>query len=331
MLKLMISKDTLEDLYIKKGLTTYEVAEKLSVCQTTIWKRIHEYKIKPRLPYTPVNFTKSQLKKWYEVDRLSTWEIQKRFGYSRGTINRKLKEFKIASRSISLSHIRFKRVDFDGDILEKAYLIGFRIGDLNVTKKGNQSETIIVKCASTKPGQLQLFKTLFSKYGHVLQGRPTKERKINIQANLNLSFSFLLDKSSESYKWVFDQRKTFFAFLAGFSDAEGCFSISRNKAFFSLGNYDVDLLKKLRTYLIKFGIQTPKLYVSYRKGVLGSDGYISNGDYYSLVCHRKRYLLKLIGNLQPHLQHPDKIMAIKNVAANIINRNKIYGNLRMDI
>ncbi|MEK7076282.1 MAG: LAGLIDADG family homing endonuclease [Patescibacteria group bacterium] len=324
MRKVLISKDLLQDLYVNRGLTTYQVAEKLGFCQGTIWNRLSEYGIKPRLSYVPVNFSKKQLKNWYIDQKLSTWEIEKRFGYPRGTIYRKLNEFGLHTRNIAVSHIRFPRKDFSGNILERAYLIGFRIGDLNVSKGGLQSETIAIKCASTKQGQVELFKNLFAKYGHIIQGKPTKESKINIQANLNLSFSFLLDKSPDSYKWVFKNKKTFFAFLAGFSDAEGSFYISRGRGLFAIGNYDVGLLRKIKIVLERFGIETLPLTVDLRKGKIVS-GFISRGDYYTLRCGRKVYLLKLLSHLVPYLKHGDKLAKADLVKKNILERNVRFG------
>src|SRR3989344_7594941 len=104
-----IQENILRNLYINQHLTTYQIAEKLGFCQGTIWKRLHEFKIKPRLSYVPVGFTKEQLKKWYLNDRLSTWEIQKRFGYSRSSLHRKLLEHGIESRNISVSHVQYQR------------------------------------------------------------------------------------------------------------------------------------------------------------------------------------------------------------------------------
>lgn len=330
MRKVLISKDLLQDLYTNQGLTTYQIVEKLGFCQGTIWKRLCEYGIKTRLSYVPINFSKKQLKNWYIDQKLSTWEIEKRFGYGRGTLYRKLKEFNLPIRNIAISHMRFPRKDFSGDILERAYLIGFRIGDLNVTKCGPQSETVVVKCASTKQGQLKLFKNLFGQYGHIIQGKPTKEDKINIQANLNLSFSFLLDKSPNSYKWAFENKNTFFAFLAGFSDAEGSFFINKHgQAGFSIGNYDFELLKIIQLTLRRYEIPTPNLSVSYRRGLLGSNGYISNGDYHTIHCSRKKFLLQILNLLKPYLKHSDKVRKVKLLRLNIAKRNHLYGNLKM--
>lgn len=327
MRKVLISKDLLQDLYVNQGFTTYQVAEKLGFCQGTVWKRLHEYGIKPRLSYVPVNFSKKQLKNWYIDQKLSTWEIEKRFDHSRGTLYRKLKEFGFQTRNMASSHVRFSRKDFSGDLLEKAYIIGFRIGDLNVTKCGPQSETIVIKCASTKHGQLELFKNLFADYGHIIEGKPTKEGKINIQANLNPSFSFLLDKSQSNYKWVFKNKKTFFAFLAGFSDAEGSFFFNRSMGVFSIGNYDKLLLAKIKKFLKKFGIETPQLAVYYQRKRKVYRGYLSRNDYYTLRCSRKDYLLKLISLLQSYTKHPDKLQKAQLIKENIIERNLKFGNL----
>lgn len=331
MRKVLISQDLLQDLYVNQGLTTYQVAEKFGFCQGTIWKRLGEYGIKPRLSYVPVKFSKKQLKSWYIGQKLSTWEIEKRFGYPRGTIHRKLKEYGLETRNIAISHIRFPRKDFSGDILEETYLIGFRIGDLNVTKRGLRSETVIVKCATTKQGQLELFKSLFVKYGHIIQGKPTKEDKINIQANLNQSFSFLLDKSPDSYKWVFKNKKTFFAFLAGFSDAEGSFFFTRGMGVFSIGNYDKLLLTKIREFLKRFGIEIPQLAVYYQKNRKSYGSYVSKSDYYILRCSRKKYLLKLIGLLWPYIKHSDKLRKARLVKENVIRRNVKFANFNKHI
>jgi len=246
------------------------------------------------------------------------------------TVHRKLKELGLGTRNIAKSHIRFPRKDFNGDITEKAYLIGFRLGDLNVTKRGIKSETIVVKCASTKSAQLELIKNLFSKYGHILEGKPTREAKINIQANLNDSFSFLLNKNPRAYEWVFKNRDTFFAFLGGFSDAEGSFFVGKNnQACFALGNYDFKLLLKLKKFLQIFGIDTPTLGVHLRKGKMSKDGYVSKGDYFTLHCSRKKYLLKLLDSLRPFLKHSDKKASLIRLENNISSRNRKFGFINM--
>lgn len=327
--KLLISKELIENLYINQGLTTYQIAGELNCCQATIWKRLHEFDIKPRYHWNKTDLEREDLKKWYIDQKLSTWKIEKMFDYPRSTIYKKLKEFKIPIRNISSSHIIFRRKDFKGDKLEKAYLIGFRLGDLYVIKRGVKSETISVKCASTHKSQIKLFKKLFSKYGHIIEGKSTKEGKINIEGSLNLSFSFLIDKDPGSYRWVFDE-KYFFAFLAGFSDAEGSFFLSRNQAIFSLGNYDNLLLRKIKNGLLNFGVEISGPTTHFRKDRMWSNGYRSNSDYHILSCARKKYLVKLLNSLAPFIQHSDKIRAMQKLRLNIQKRNQKFGNLMIN-
>lgn len=330
MRRVYIQKDLLRNLYINQQLDTYQIAEKLGFCQGTIWNKLKKYNIKTRLSYTPIDLSKNQLKKWYLGQKLSTWKIEKRFGYPRGTVYRKLREFGLVTRNIAVSHILFPRKNFSGNLLEKAYLIGFRLGDLNITQCGPSSETIVAKCASTQRGQIKLFKNLFAVYGHIIQGKPTKDNKINIQANLNLTFSSLLSKAPSSYEWIFENRNIFFAFLAGFSDAEGSFMINQNgQANFAIGNYDRNLLNKIKHYLYKFGIEIQKITIYKGKGLLASNGYKNNGDYSTLHCSRKKYLLKLLNYLKPHLKHPDKVRKIKLLEQNVALRNRLYGNIKM--
>src|SRR3989344_8895912 len=111
------------------------------------------------------------LEKWYVDEKLSTWKIEKKYGYCRGTLHRYLKKYGL-NRNLSVSHIVYPRKPFSGNLVEKAYLIGFRLGDLRVRKGGHteRSETIKVDCSSTKIEQINMIKKLFSKYGRVWIG-----------------------------------------------------------------------------------------------------------------------------------------------------------------
>lgn len=330
MRKLTIPKLELKELYLNQGLTTYQIADKFDCCQATIWKRIHEYGIKTRFPWNAVDISKQELQHFYLQRKLSTWEIEKRYGYCRGTIHRKLGEFGIPTRNIANSHFLFPRRNFSGDLSEKAYLIGFSMGDLNVTKRGPQSETTVLKCGTTQKAQISLFKKLFSHYGKVWEGKITKTGRINIQANLNLTFSFLLKKRRLADKWIIRNKKHFFAFLAGFSDAEGSFFITKGMGNFAIGNYNLRLLQQIKATLIRFGIEIPKISVHRSKGVMNINGYIWNSDYYTLHCSKKKFLLKLISSLKPFIKHSKKIDDMKKVNNNIKDRNKLYGNINMN-
>ncbi len=322
--KVFIKKRELEDLYLKQKLSTYEIAEKFGCCQATIWKKLREFGIKGRKP-NELNSkvpSKKELIDFYVKNKLSTWEIQKRHGFSRSTVHRKLREHGIKVRSPAVSHMIYPRHDFSGNLIEKAYLIGFRIGDLRVRKIWN-GDTIKADCGTTKKEQIELFKRLFSKYGYVWVSKPTKSGKIQFEIGLNNSFLFLLTK--EVPEWIINDKRHFFSFLAGFIDAEGSIKIYNNQARLSIGNYDLPLLKLIKKQLQFFGIESPKIYESDTSKYITPDGYGHNQNYFSFRMTKKAILLKLLNILQLYIKHEGKVKDLKEAKLNIIKRNKKLG------
>jgi predicted DNA-binding protein YlxM (UPF0122 family) len=316
-----IEKETIKRMYEKEKLNTYEIANKLGCSQGTIWNNLKKYRIKTRKrnelrSKVP---SKEELIRLYTENRLSTWEIQKRYGYSRSTIHLKLKEFNIQIRNRSESHIIYPKFNFSGDLIEKAYLIGFRIGDLGVRKQYTNSRTITIASGSTIQEQINLINNLFKAYSKVWIKR-CKE-KTNVQIIVNESFSFLLSKDYPS--WIEKNEDYFYSFLAGFTDAEGNISISNNMAYFGLGNYDKLILFKIYEHLNKLGVICNKPLCSHMEGKFNKQGFRYNADYWSLRIHRKKYLLELLKNLSPYLKHENKVKALNIAITNIIERNKI--------
>lgn len=323
--KYFISKRELEDLYLNKGLTTYEIAERYGSCQATIWKKLKQHNIKareakPRNSNVP---SKEELIELYVTKKLSTWEIEKRHGYCRGTIHRKLKEYRIKRRNLAESHLIYPRNNFSGNSLEKAYLIGFRLGDLRVRKVYDNSETIHVDCGSTIKEQIDLIKSLFEKYGRVWVSLPNKRGSRQIEAFLDLSFSFLLSKTTPA--WILRNNANFASFLAGFTDAEGCIGIYSGRAVYRLGNYDNDLLFLIANKLARLGI-TAHIYNDHNKGYVTKAGYVHNADYWQLVVGKKSHLLNLFNLIGPHIRHENKVKALSKAVNNIQERNKKFGD-----
>ena len=316
----VISKEQFHDLYINKELTTFQIAEKFNCSQTTIWKKLKEFNIKPRLSGTKrVKITKNELADLYVIQKFSTWQIEKKLNIPRGTVYRKLKEYGIKIRDLSTANIIYPKSDFSGDLIEKAYLIGFRIGDLGVRKQYLNSKTICVASGSTIPEQIKLIKNLFKKYSKVWI-KKTKRGKINIQVILNQSFDFLLDKTFP--KWIARDKRIFFSFLAGFTDAEGAIRISNKMAYFSLGNYDKTLLYIIHANLNRFGIKCNVPKEDNRKGTKNTQGYRYTSNYWSLRVHDKENLLKLIASIKPYIKHELKKRDLNNAIENINYRNR---------
>ena len=143
------------------------------------------------------------------------------------------------------------RKDFSGKLIEKAYIIGFRLGDLGVRKIYPNSKTITVASGSTIKEQIDLIDSLFKDYGKV-RIKTAKNSKINIWVALNESFDFLLSK--EIPVWVERDKKLFLSFLAGFTDAEGNIGIYNKQAVFQMGNYNKKILLFINKNLNNLGI-----------------------------------------------------------------------------
>jgi hypothetical protein len=146
-------------------------------------------------------------------------------GCSLTTVWRRLSAAGVVARPASPVHAR---ADFSGDLAEQAYLVGFRLGDLHVAWES--ASTIVVKCTSTRVEQVELFRSLFKRYGHVFTDEATLARRarqsIGMEVRLNRSFAFLVPKADALPDWVAETNQTFFAFLAGYIDAEGYSDLS---------------------------------------------------------------------------------------------------------
>lgn len=264
---------------------------------------------------------KSFLEEAYVKRRLSTWAIEKEYGFSRSSVFKALKRFNIPTRTIAEAHVKYARTDFSDNKLEKAYLLGFSIGDLRVRNHNkDRSETISIACGSTKSAQVDLIENLFKSYGRVWKGKPNNRGVVNIEAFVNMSFDFLLPEIRD-YTWCKNNPHHFYAFLAGFTDAEGSLYISQGKAFISWGNYDQDILHFIQSGLKKFDVVSPRISCDRLKGYTDKHGYIRNQNYCRLYICKKSELAKLIKNLKPHLRHADKLKGLAFVEKNIKLRN----------
>jgi len=325
-----IIKSDLDRLYNKEELTTYKIADIYNCCQATVWKRLHQFNIKPRI--YRVDLSNKRLKYLYLKRKFSTWQIEKLYGYSRGTIYRKLNEYNIKARNISESHIIYPRFNFSGNKIEKAYIIGFAMGDLRARTKSKMGTTIHIDCGSTQKNQIKLIKNIFNKYGRVWTGKPNKRNVVQIECHLNRSFKFLLKKRKIADKWIIKDKRYFLSFLAGFTDAEGCISIdSGGKAYYSLGNYNKKLLTQINKFLVENNITNKtKLYVSRIKGRVCFKKYFHNNDYWQFRITRKKCLILFFKLISKYIKHLDKIEDIKIALRNIEKRNKRFGYLKMN-
>ncbi len=113
------------------------------------------------------------------------------------------------------------KTPFNGNPMDKAYLKGFALGDLHVTRHGR---AIRVKTGTTHPAMAKLFEELFKKYGPVYR-YPRRAKwtgyEWSLDADLDYSFEFLLEDGPNVIRAFINNRRMFLSFLAGFFDAEG--------------------------------------------------------------------------------------------------------------
>ncbi|MCX5695885.1 MAG: LAGLIDADG family homing endonuclease [Candidatus Omnitrophica bacterium] len=339
--KVGIPKGQLRYFYEKKRFSIGELAKFFTCGKTTIQRSLHKYGVHVRLSMSvKIRIPKDRLNCLYVDDGKSSVQIAKMYSCTSGTILNRLKEYDIKIRDFSASHIRYPKYDFSEDLIEKSYLIGFRLGDLHVRKYEKNGKILSVECASTHLEQINLIRGLFIKYGYVRITKSDKTDIIRIQCALNPSFNFLLPKQDLIKKWILRNRKLFFAFFAGYLDAEGEINIhSGGFAYLRVGTYDKNILIQIKNELEKYGIKSKfnldqpkgaKVNLSLRDRQRGiKKTYKTKHDFWRIAVYRKKDLLSLFKCIAPYIKHQRLKIALKKAEKNIVERNNRFDNLRM--
>ncbi|MCG2723895.1 LAGLIDADG family homing endonuclease [archaeon] len=284
--KITIPKSKLEELYINRQLSAQKTAEILGISSCSVYYKLKDVGIDTR-PKKKIIIDKHELSKLYVEKNLPCSKIAKKFDCDPVTIFNFLKKFGIKTRSLSESHISYPKKKFQGTDEVKAYMIGFRLGDLNV-RAVNDNSTIFIKSGTTKKEQCELIKNIYGVHGHYKIDY--KNGVYQNYCNLDKSFSFLLPKQDHIEEWILNDTNCFFAFLGGYADAEGNFGVYQNRARFRLGTYDKNILKQIFDRLNFLGIRTKFRLES--KAIMGKQ----NNDFYRIWVNEKGSLLKLINN-----------------------------------
>lgn len=324
-----IPKSKLEKLYFKKKLSIPQIAENLRHDLSIIVRELKRHRIPRRslsealvLSWRKKRIKRSVIEKLYHVKKLTQEQIAKKLHKSPEHICKLMKEYGLKARRPSYYHTLYRKYDFSNDLKEKAYLIGFRTGDLGVHLSPS-GKLIIVSSTSTKKEQIRLFKNLFQKYGHIWISKPRRDRNKAFMVSLNRTFNFLLPKQDKVPAWARRDKKYFLSFLAGYTDAEGCFYISKDRvAGFRLASYDKKTLKQIHAGLLRIGIicNPPKL--SIKKGFIKSDGCIYRNDLWCFTINKKSSLFSLLQLLEPKLKHQKRLRDLKRAKQNIFERNQ---------
>lgn len=208
--------------------------------------------------------------------------------------------------------MRYAKFNFTGNCTEKAYTIGFRLGDLNVYKGATGGKLIVARCNTTQQVQIKLIRKIFSKYGHITTS-PGKD-STNVNVYLNDTFKFLLPKELPS--WVEKNNKAATAFIAGYVDAEGNFLINQGKARFKIDSYDEEILRWMEKWA-----RGRNLVVRFRQiakqGDRRPDGKTFNQHLWRLNINNATSLMKFIFLTLPHSLHAKRARDMKLCLDNI--------------
>ncbi len=257
------------------------------------------------------------LERLYIHEKQSPKQIAEFMRCSRQTIINRLREYGLPVRTkgegTALAKVIYPRADFNGTEVEKAYLLGLRIGDLTVDLVNPGGQTIRISCASTRSEQISLIEKLFQPYGRVLLNGPYLNNRVFIQCLVNLSFVFLLEKPNYIPEWITTKSENFWSFLGGYSDAEAHVGTSNKKSSYRLGTADEKILMEIHWQISLLGIECPKPYIWLKKGSENKLGIKNNKDIWRLGIYRKESLRSFLITLLPNLRHKKRIADVKKV------------------
>lgn len=290
------------------------------------------------LTATRTDVNHETLSELYIAQKWSAKRVARHFQCDPNTVRKYLSFFGIPLRTRreayacrpftwSPARLRHNKRDFDGPLSFKAYLMGFRLGDLTVYQSslGPNCRTIEVRGRTTQHAQIQLFRELFEPYGHIYQSRPDAHGGIHLIAYVNRSFDFLLPKQDAVEPWIQADPACALAFSAGYIDAEGSFNITitrtgLGKSVFAVATQDRQILQWMHGWLRSVGVPCPPPKLALRRGTPRM--FSLNKDHWILQVARKASLVQLIGLLRPWIRHAKRKADMERVFANIKERNE---------
>lgn len=107
-----------------------------------------------------------------------------------------------------------------------------------------------------------------------------------------------------------------------------------------VGTYDKNILTQIKNKLEEYGIRPrfrldlprgSNINISLRdrqKGI--RKRYKTKHDFWRIAVNRKKDLLSLFKRISPYLKHRRLKTAIEKAKGNIVERNRLFGNLRMN-
>ncbi len=251
----------------------------------------------------------------YQNEGKTLKEISILLGISKSTVRGHVaKQIRLRPRSVP----RYPRTPFSGDEATKAYLLGYRAGDVNAFQ--DSALTVTARVSTTHQAMLQMFQKSFSQYGYCFA---TPRRVFltgydwQIKAYLDNSFRFMIPRplSPPSEPTLLSM------FTAGLSDSDGCWSAwekrGRTAFHFNITSRSNGLLMGLASALEKWNYH-PHVYLSQKKGTIklvkgreGNRWITLTEDIWTLVISRRDEIKRLAHQVLPYSHHQEKIGKMK--------------------
>lgn len=267
-----------------------------------------------------INISKSLLERLYYKEKKSKYKIGEICGCSFKTVLNRMRDFGMEPLSRSVIQSTYAKKNFGGDLAEKAYMLGFRLGDLNVYKTAPHSGVVVARCNTTNEDQAILLKKMFDRYGRVTVSRG-KNKAFSVNCFLNNSFDFLVPKDMIVPAWISEKNEYAVCFAAGYVDAEGNIGVYDGRARFKIDSYDKDVIFWFYKWFQNNDIQSPKpIKIGYAGQIYDKvKGYKYNKDLWRIRVSEMTSLSKLLKMMYPCLKHAkrrsDTRKAIKNIYA----------------
>ncbi len=324
--KVPVSENKLRIWYLKDKISMFQIADRLGCTHSAIVYKLRKFGIKSRghLGLTePIKLTKDGFEYLYYKRGLSLKKISNIAHCSESGLERRFKSYNLKSRTTQNRTSKIKKFDFSGDLIEKAYLIGFRLGDLNIMKRVSVTQ---VRCSTTHIAQVKLIKNLFIPYTTPTISK-AKRGTTEIVCLVNKSFDFLLPKKDKIPKWILTNKKRYWSFFAGYVDAEGCFYLQKphtNRKIWSSGfevqSQQKGIIKSLWQNMPNSKIVSPFPKISRKAGSVDKRGIINNKDMWRININRKESLRNFISYIEPYLKHREKLNMIIKIKDNLKSR-----------
>jgi len=270
-----------------------------------------------------ITIPKNDLIRLYYKQKKSKYEIGRIYNCSFKTVLNRMREFGMKPLSRSIMQSKYKKKDFSGKKEEKAYMIGFRLGDLNVYQTVSHSEVIVVRCHTTRKEQLDMIDKLFKQYGKVTIGGKNKMNSKYINCFLNKSFSFLLPNDDKIENWITKDSGSSNCFAAGYIDAEGNIGVYDGRARLKVDSYDKNIILWMYKWFQKNNIFCPEPTKIGKAGQIydNRNKYKYNKDLWRVRVSHMESLNKLFKILKPILKHKKRLSDLNKCIKNINKRN----------